>query len=77
MKEANSISGRDAIIERTTLDGRFSSGDRFCTSLGGQLTSPYELTFVPAQNTCLFQKVTEGDPLPKIAPAEFVCDLTK
>lgn len=73
--EANSVSGRDAVIEDTVLDGRFGGGDRFCTTLGGQLTIPYGFTFDPAQNTCLFVKVKEGDALPTIASEEFVCPL--
>lgn len=73
--EANSVSGRDAVIEDTVLDGRFGAGDRFCTTLGGQLTIPYGFTFDPAQNTCIFAKVKEGDPLPTIPSEEFVCPL--
>lgn len=73
--EANSVSGRDAVIEGTVLDGRFGGGDRFCTTLGGQLTIPYGFTFDPAQNTCIFVKAKEGDPLPTIASEEFVCPL--
>ena len=74
-QEANSVSGRAAVIEGTTLDGRFSAGDRFCSTLGGLLTVPYQFTFDPKQNTCLFTKVKEGDPLPKIDSSEFVCSL--
>lgn len=73
--EANSISGRDAVIEGAVLDGRFGSGDRFCSTLGGQLTVPYGFTFDPAQNTCLFVKSKEGDPIPTIPSADFVCPL--
>jgi hypothetical protein len=73
--EANSVSGRDAVIEDTTLEGRFGGGDRFCSTLGGQLTVPYSFTFDPAANTCLFVKVNEGDPLPAIDSNEFVCAL--
>lgn len=73
--EANSISGRDAVIEGAVLDGRFGSGDRFCSTLGGQLTKPYGFTFDPAQNTCLFVKAKEGDKIPTIDAAEFVCPL--
>jgi hypothetical protein len=72
---ANSISGRAAVIDNATLDGRFGDADRFCSTLGGQLVQPYQYTFDPAQNTCLFQKVKDGDPLPKIPAAEFVCPL--
>jgi hypothetical protein len=72
---ANSISGRDLTIEQVVLEGLFGSGDRFCTSLAGQLTKPYQLTFEPAQNTCIFQKVKEGDPLPTIPASDFVCKL--
>ena len=73
--EANSVSGRDAVIEGTVLDGRFGGGDRFCTTLGGDLTVPYSFKFDPAQNTCIFVKAKEGDPLPTIASEEFVCPL--
>jgi hypothetical protein len=72
--EANSISGRDSVIENTTLDGLYSAGDRFCATLGGLLTVPYGFTFDPKQNTCLFQKVKDGDPLPKIESREFACN---
>lgn len=74
VKEANSVSGREAVIEETVLDGLFSAGDRFCSTLGGLLTSPYESVFNPKENTCLFQRVNDGDPLPKIASAEFACN---
>jgi len=73
VREANSISGNNIVIERTVLDGLFGSGDRFCTTLAGQLTSPYQLTFEASKNTCIFQKVKEGDPLPKIPASDFVC----
>lgn len=72
-QEANSVSGREAVIEGTTLDGLFSAGDHFCSTLGGQLTVPYNFTFDPAQNTCIFTKVKEGDPLPKLQSSEFAC----
>lgn len=74
-KEANSVSGKDALINNVTLDGRIGAGDRFCTTLAGDLVEPYGFTFDPKANTCLFQKVNEGDPLPKIPSAEFVCPL--
>ncbi|HVJ93984.1 MAG TPA: hypothetical protein VM580_29545 [Labilithrix sp.] len=73
-KEANSVSGRDAVIENTVLDGLFSAGDRFCATLGGQLTVPYGLALNASDNICIFQKVNEGDPLPKIPSAEFACN---
>lgn len=72
-KEANSVSGREAVIENTTLDGLFSAGDRFCSTLGGMLTVPYNFSFDPKENTCIFTKVKEGDPLPKIESSEFAC----
>ncbi len=73
--EANSISGRDAVIENTVLDGRFGDGDRFCSTLGGNLTVPYSFTFNPDQNTCVFVKAKEGDKLPALTSEEFVCPL--
>lgn len=72
--EANSLSGRPAIIDNTTLDGRFGDPE-FCSTLGGQLKVPYEYTFNPADNTCLFVKVKEGDPLPTKTADQFVCPL--
>jgi hypothetical protein len=73
-KESNSISGRDAIIENSILDGVYGGGDRFCSTLGGQLTSPYAFTFDPKQNTCLFQKVAaDGAPMPTFTASEFGC----
>lgn len=74
VEEANSISGRAASIENTTLDGLFSAGDRFCSTLGGHLFVPYSFTFDPKENTCLFLKVNEGDPLPQVDSSEFVCN---
>ena len=71
--EANSISGRAAVIEGVKLEGLFGAGERFCAGLGGQLTVPYGFTFDPRQNTCVFQKVNEGDPLPEIPEADYVC----
>jgi hypothetical protein len=75
-KESNSISGRDAIIENAILDGVYGAGDRFCSTLGGLLTSPYSFTFDPKQNTCLFQKVAaDGAPMPTFTASEFGCTL--
>lgn len=71
---ANSISGRDAVINDATLDGRFGDPE-FCSTLGGHLTVPYEYDFVPSENTCLFIKVKEGDPVPVKKAADFVCPL--
>ena len=71
--ETNSISGRAATIEGTTLNGLYGAGERFCSTLAGQLTKPYASTFDPKQNTCLFVKAKDGDPLPKIPAADFVC----
>jgi hypothetical protein len=72
--EANSLSGRAAIINNAVLDGRFGDPE-FCTLLGGQLVVPYEYTFVPSENICLFSKVNEGDPMPVRKPEEFACPL--
>jgi hypothetical protein len=70
--EANSISGREAVIENVTLDGIFGTS-AFCSTLGGNLTVPYAYDFKPAENTCVFFKLKEGDPFPKPKPADFVC----
>ena len=56
-------------------EGVYGGGDKFCARLGGTLTSPYILTFDPAQNTCIFTKVTEGAPLPELVQADFACVL--
>jgi hypothetical protein len=72
--EANSISGRDAVIINTMLDGRFGDPE-FCAMLGGHLTVPYEYDFVPKDNICLFIKVNEGDPVPVRDVTQFVCAL--
>ncbi len=71
--EANSVSGRTAVIENTVLDGLFSAGDRFCSTLAGELTVPYRSPFDPKQNTCLFVRAKEGDAFPKIPANEFTC----
>lgn len=72
--ECNSISGSDAVVEGTTLDGRFGEGE-FCALLSGQLKIPYEYTFVAQDNACLFIKVNEGDPVPTRTAEQFVCPL--
>jgi hypothetical protein len=72
--EANSISGRDLVIEQLTIDGLFvPSAARFCGRLGGKLTVPYEYDFVPQDNICMFVKVALGDPMPDLDQNEFVC----
>ena len=72
--ECNSISGSDAIVNNTILDGRFADGE-FCALLGGHLIKPYEYDFIPADNACLFIKVNEGDPVPTRAAEQFACPL--
>jgi len=72
--DANSISGREAVINNTVLDGRFGDPE-FCTTLGGHLIVPYEYDFVPKDNVCLFIKVNEGDLVPVRAQEQFVCPL--
>ena len=72
--EANSISGRDAVIANLVLDGKFGVGE-FCSTLGGNLTVPYAYTFNPKENTCLFIKVNEGDPVPARDATQFLCPL--
>jgi hypothetical protein len=72
--DANSISGREAVINNTVLDGKFGTGE-FCTTLGGHLIIPYEYDFVPKDNVCLFIEVKDGDPVPTREQAQFVCAL--
>lgn len=71
---ANSVSGRYSVLERVTLDGRFTQ-DAFCARLSAELTQPYRAQLTADQNTCLFRKVAEGDPMPSIPYTEFVCPL--
>jgi hypothetical protein len=71
---ANSISGSNARVERIALEGTFEGGAaRFCTGLAGMLTAPIEYELTREENTCLFVKVDEGAPLPKLDASEFHC----
>jgi hypothetical protein len=72
--DANSISGREAVINDTVIDGKFGTGE-FCATLGGHLVVPYEYDFVPKDNVCLFIEVKEGDPVPVRTADQFVCAL--
>lgn len=72
--DANSISGREAVIQNTVIDGRFAAKE-FCATLGGHLIVPYEYDFIPKDNVCLFIEVKDGDPVPTRAQGDFVCSL--
>lgn len=65
---ANPISGRDLVIEAAKLTGTLS-----CAHLSGDVTQPVQITLEPAQNTCRFFIVRDGDPAPKLTAAEFNC----
>jgi hypothetical protein len=71
--EANSINGVTARVETLQLDGTFGTGDRFCAGFSGKLTVPLDYEFLRDENTCLFIKVHEGDPLPPVEAADFHC----
>jgi hypothetical protein len=72
--DANTISGREAKVRDTVLDGKFGTGE-FCSTLGGHLFVPYDYDFVPKDNICLWVEVKEGDPVPSREQAQFVCAL--
>ena len=72
--DANTISGREAKVRDTVLDGKFGTGE-FCSTLGGHLFVPYDYDFVPKDNICLWVEVKEGDPVPTREQAQFVCAL--
>jgi len=69
---ANPISGKDAVIDGVILDGLFGT-DNFCSSFGGTLIEPYVADLPADKNTCLWTKVKDGDPFPKITKDKFVC----
>lgn len=69
---ANNISGSDAVILDTTLDGRFSEG-RFCGRLGGEVIQPAPAarTLKPELNICQFAAIKDGDKTPEFTVADF------
>jgi hypothetical protein len=67
---ANPISGRDIVIENTSLNGRYAE-EKFCTQLAGHVVQPTDIELIGDDNTCLFFKTKEGDPLPAINVAMF------
>ena len=69
---ANPISGRDAVIDNVVLDGLFGT-DNFCSTFGGTLVEPYVAELPPEKNTCIWTKVKDGDPFPKLTQDKFVC----
>lgn len=72
--EANSVSGRPSLLTNVTLDGRFTQ-DVFCANLSAFLAEPYEANLAADKNTCLFTRIKDGDPMPKLVSADFVCPL--
>jgi hypothetical protein len=71
--EANSISGRNAVIEDVRFEGIYRGTADTCTTLSGELTSPYSFVLASDRNTCLFVPVADGDPFPTRARAAFTC----
>jgi hypothetical protein len=71
--EANSINGVRARVEDLRLDAVAGTPDRFCAGFSGKLTDPVEYEFVREENTCIFVKVNDGDPLPSLAASDFHC----
>ncbi len=69
---ANPISGSEVVIELAVLDGKHAAPPaRFCSRLSGEVTKPVALTLVPANNTCIFIKVTDGAPPPALTSTDF------
>lgn len=69
---SNPISGRDIIIEQTKMDGRYVlPAARFCTQFAGHVTTPTDIVLAGSENTCVFIKVSPGDPLPPISSSDF------
>ena len=67
---ANPISGRDIIVEMTSLPGRFAK-EKFCSQLIGHVVQPTDIQLEGDSNTCLYFPVKEGDPTPAINNEQF------
>ena len=67
---ANPISGRDIIVEMTSLPGRFAK-EKFCSQLIGHVVQPTDIQLEGDSNTCLYLPVKEGDPTPAIKNEDF------
>lgn len=67
---SNPISGRDIVIENAAIPGRYAE-EKFCTQLSGHVVQPTDIDLVGDDNTCLFFKSKEGDPLPALTVAMF------
>jgi len=68
--DANPISGRDIIVEMTSLPGRFAK-EKFCSQLIGHVVQPTDIQLEGDANTCLYFSVKEGDPPPALTNAMF------
>lgn len=69
---ANPISGSDVVIEQAVFDGKHAAPPaRFCSRLSGEVTKPVASTLTPANNTCIFIKVTAGAPPPVLTSTDF------
>lgn len=72
-KATNPISWRDITVENTTLSGYFSEKE-FCGGLSGRVVAPIDQDLGTAgDNVCLFKPLKEGDALPDLKAADFVC----
>ena len=68
---ANAVNPRDVNLANIVMEGQINDPLRFFSNLGGQLTAPVMADLDPAQNSCVFIQVKEGDPLP--ATPTFKC----
>jgi hypothetical protein len=70
----NSINGVDVRIANVQLDGPFQDGSpRFCAGLSGAIVDPVQYELKREENTCIFVKVNDGDPLPALTSSDFHC----
>lgn len=67
---ANPISGREIVVEMTSLPGRFAK-DKFCSQLIGHVVVPTDIPLEGDANTCLYFPVKEGDATPAITNEMF------
>jgi hypothetical protein len=70
---ANTISGDPIRLENVRLDGVLAKGPRFCSGLAAMMTAPLQYELLREENTCIFVKVADGDPLPALTPDDFHC----
>jgi hypothetical protein len=71
--EANSITGDPIRLEDVRLDGILRKENRFCSGIAAMMTAPLQYELLREENTCIFVKIADGDPLPALTPEDFHC----